>query len=279
VEQTWPAPTIPSSPPAGWFPDPYGGPNLRYWDGTRWTPLQASTGKPAREEFVPLPVSVAVLAVVVTAVSLTASKYVVQALADHYQFPIAVFVLIAALVGYGPLLICCRFAVNRWGTGSIRNDLGFKFKVVDIGWGPLTWFACMAAQFAVAIVIYAFHIPIESNTEGVSKFASDRTYVISFAILAVVAAPLVEELVFRGMILRGLRSRLSTSLSVGTQGVLFGAAHIDPIRGTGNIGLVMILSAVGIVLGGSAYLLRRLAPTMISHALTNTLALVFVLTR
>jgi hypothetical protein len=26
-----------SSPPAGWYPDPEGGPNPRYWDGERWT--------------------------------------------------------------------------------------------------------------------------------------------------------------------------------------------------------------------------------------------------
>jgi membrane protease YdiL (CAAX protease family) len=67
--------------------------------------------------------------------------------------------------------------------------------------------------------------------------------------------------------------------AVATQGVLFGSAHVDPDRGMGNIGLVLILSAVGVVLGGSALLVRRLAPTMISHAMTNTLAVVLTLTR
>jgi membrane protease YdiL (CAAX protease family) len=276
VEHTWPAP---ATPPPGWFPDPYGGPNLRYWDGSRWTPLQAAAEQPAREEFRTLPIAAAILALVVTAASLIASKFAVEALADRYDFPIAVFVLIAAVIGYGPLVLCARFVVNRWGTGSIRDDLGFRFKVLDIGWGPLTWLCCMAAQFAVAVVIYALNIPIKSNTEGVSRFTGDRTYVISFAILAVVAAPLVEELAFRGMVLRGLRSQLSTWLSVALQGVLFGAAHIDPIRGVGNVGLVMVLSAVGIVLGGAAYLFRRLGPTIISHALTNTIALIFILSR
>jgi hypothetical protein len=41
----------------------------------------------------------------------------------------------------------------------------------------------------------------------------------------------------------------------------------------------MVLSAVGIVLGGAAYLFRRLGPTIISHALTNTIALIFILSR
>ena len=32
-----PPPAAPSSPPAGWYPDPLGGSGRRYWDGSRWT--------------------------------------------------------------------------------------------------------------------------------------------------------------------------------------------------------------------------------------------------
>jgi len=42
----------------------------------------------------------------------------------------------------------------------------------------------------------------------------------------------------------------------------------------GNVGLVLVLSGVGIVFGGAAYLLRRIAPTIIAHAILNTIALV-----
>ncbi len=38
-----------SPPPAGpgWYPDPYGGPSFRYWDGTRWTDALSSAIPPA----------------------------------------------------------------------------------------------------------------------------------------------------------------------------------------------------------------------------------------
>ena len=277
MNSPWAAPTPPRWPPAGWFPDPAGTPSLRYWDGVRWTDFRAQA-RPAREPFATLPVAASVTALVVTIVSLTMSRFVVEWLAD-YRWPIAIYVAIAGVIGYGPLLVCCRVVVNRWGTGSMRNDLGFRFRPVDLGWGPLTWVACVCLQVVVAIIIYALNIPVVSNTEGISKLSGNRGYIISFAILAVVAAPIVEELVFRGVVLRGFASRMPAWSSVGLQGILFGSAHIDPIRGMGNIGLVMILSAVGIVLGGAAYLIRRLAPTMISHAITNTIAVIFTLTR
>src|SRR5262249_25841572 len=142
-----------------------------------------------------------------------------------------------------------------------------------------TWVTCVAAQIVVAILIFVLHIPLQSNTEGISKLSGNRAYIISFAILAVVMAPILEELAFRGVILRGFAGRMPPWAAIGAEGILFGSAHFDPIRGTGNIGLVMILSSVGIVLGGAAYLIRRLAPTMISHAITNTIAVIFTLAR
>ena len=33
----------PPVPPAGWYPDPAGGPAQRYWDGARWTEQTTST--------------------------------------------------------------------------------------------------------------------------------------------------------------------------------------------------------------------------------------------
>ncbi|MEY2754543.1 MAG: hypothetical protein RJB65_901, partial [Actinomycetota bacterium] len=54
-------------------------------------------------------------------------------------------------------------------------------------------------------------------------------------------------------------------------------AHVDPSRGIGNIGLVILLSSVGCVLGGAAVLTRRLAAPMIAHAIVNALAMAIAL--
>jgi hypothetical protein len=79
-------------------------------------------------------------------------------------------------------------------------------------------------------------------------------------------------------VMRGLRARLGAMATVILQAVFFGAAHFDPVRGTGNIGLVMVLSSVGAAFGLGAYLLRRIGPTIVAHAIFNGVVLIIVLT-
>ncbi len=105
-----------------------------------------------------------------------------------------------------------------------------------------------------------------------------RGYVLATLVLAVVAAPVVEEIVFRGFVLKSFLGRMPWVVAVLVQGLLFGAAHFDPVRGAGNIGLVVVLSGAGIVLGGAAYLFRRITPTIIAHAIINALAMTIALT-
>jgi membrane protease YdiL (CAAX protease family) len=262
---------------AAWYPDPSGQPMLRFFDGRVWTdhvvPLAVPVAPHRR-----LPIVVAVGAVLVLVVSLIASRILVEHLVQ-FDWPIVVYVAISVVIGYGPSLWWCWFATARWGTGDRRADLGLRYRWADLGWGPVIWLASLVAQGTMAVVVTALRVPLTSNTEGIGELRLDRTYVISILVTAVVAAPIAEELVFRGLILPGLMSRMHWAWAVIVQGVAFGVAHIDPARGVGNVGLAMILSAVGVILGGAAYLLRRIPPTMLAHAILNAVVLTVVLTR
>jgi membrane protease YdiL (CAAX protease family) len=261
--------------PTGWFPDPWNSTAVRFWDGRAWTghvamPVEAPQPHPT------LPIRAAWGAVVTLLVSLTASRYLLQAISG-FEWPIAVYVAILAILGYVPSLLWCWYASRRWGTGRFRTDVGLSARWADLGWGPVTWGACLVAQIVVGLIVILTRIPFTGNVEDVSDLRADRGYVVSLLVLAVVAAPIAEEIVFRGVVLRGLLSRTHVVAAVGLQGVLFGLAHFDPIRGAGNIGLILVLSAVGCVLGGAAYLLRRIAPTMIAHAILNAIAMTIAL--
>ena len=223
-----------------------------------------------------LPVRAAVGAMIVLTTSLVSSKLLLDALVE-LRWPIAVYVAVLAVVGYGPSLWWCWFVSRRWGTGRLGADIGLVARWSDLGWGPVVWLAAVAAQVAAALVVVTLGVPVAGNTDAVSEGAVDRTYIVSIVLTAVIAAPIVEEMVFRGVVLRGLHRRLALVPAVAAQALLFGLAHVDPVRGTGNVGLVIVLTSVGLALGGAAVLLRRLGPSIVGHALFNGAVLLVVL--
>jgi uncharacterized protein len=119
---------------------------------------------------------------------------------------------------------------------------------------------------------------VRSNTDGISP-SDDRALYLTLAAVAIVAAPIVEELFFRGLLLSALRSRLAAPLAIAVQALVFGAYHASPGYGWDNIGLVLILAGVGVVFGVAAQWSRRLGPGMVGHALINATVFVVLLAR
>ncbi len=233
--------------------------------------------KPKRPPHPTLPMAAGIGALVVLTVSLLASKYVLDLLVD-FEWPVAVYVFLLAVVGYGPSIAWWWFAVGRWGSGDRFGDVGATPRWTDLAWGPLIWLATILVQVFVGAIVLGFDIPLSNNTDDIGELSADRTYAVAIVIAAVIAAPLVEELVFRGLVMRSLLSKLPAVAAIVLQGVLFGVAHIDPVRGIGNIGLALILSGVGISLGTAAYLLRRIGPTVVAHAIFNGVVMILLLT-
>lgn len=223
-----------------------------------------------------LPIRAALWAIVVTVGALVGSRLVLEQLGE-LRWPVVAYALLSVTLAYGPMVAYCVWASRWWGTGHLGDDLGFKVRWADAGWGPVTWLAALAGEIAVAVAVTATNVPIRSNTEGIDQLSGERGVIIALLISAVVAAPVVEELMFRGVILRGFASVMPAWWAVGLQGLLFGAAHVDPSGGAGNVGLVAVLAAVGVVLGGAAYLLRRIGPSIIAHMIFNGVVLMIVL--
>lgn len=264
-----------NTPLPGWYPDPWMPDLLRWWDGVRWTEHRLAPVPPP-EPAPTLPWQVAAGAIASMAVPLVVSRWILHGLAD-LDWPIGVYMVLAALLAYLPPMLFWRYASRRWGSGDAGRDVGLAIQPADAGWGPLTWISSFTVQALLAVLVTRFGIPFQSNTDSVRELRDDRGYVIAILVVSVLVAPVVEEIVFRGLILRGLRSRMPVWLAVAVQGVLFGAAHFSPERGVRNAGLVLVLSGAGIVLGTAAALTKRLAPGMIAHAIINTIAMVVVL--
>jgi len=95
--------------PAGWFPDPWNSAAVRFWDGRAWTGHTAWPGPAPAPPHPTLPIRAAWGAIVTLLVSVIASRYLLEAI-SAFEWPIAVYVAITAVVGYVPALLWCWYA-------------------------------------------------------------------------------------------------------------------------------------------------------------------------
>jgi len=114
----------------------------------------------------------------------------------------------------------------------------------------------------------------QTSTDLVSLFGSGISGLVLAVAMVVVIGPVVEELVFRGALLRGLTSRFGIWPSILTQAALFAALHR-------SVWLFAPMLVLGIVLGWLAESRQSLWPSIVLHALHNAITVVaaFLVTR
>lgn len=88
-------------------------------------------------------------------------------------------------------------------------------------------------------------------------------------VLVVVVAPLTEELLFRGLILRGFLSRYTMRKAVLASAILFGIFHLNPWQFLGA-------AIMGVLFAWLFVRTRSLLPCFFGHALNNALPLILL---
>jgi membrane protease YdiL (CAAX protease family) len=161
----------------------------------------------------------------------------------------------------------CVVASRRYGTGSLVRDFGWRFRPLDLAYGPLAALACV---FAAGLIGTAFHGTrfSGSNTDIITSQRGNSVGVAVVTVIAAVGAPVLEELFFRGFLRTSLASRLGVG-AVWAQAVFFGFAHYQFGLGLGNVSVVCATAGIGVVLGYTAHLSRRLGPGTLAHGLFN----------
>jgi hypothetical protein len=94
----------------------------------------------------------------------------------------------------------------------------------------------------------------------------DQEHPWSSVLLLSLVAPVTEELLFRGLILRGLLARYAAPKAILLSAFLFGLAHFNPWQ-------FVSATVLGVLFGWLFVRTRSLIPCLAGHALTNTLAL------
>ncbi len=266
-------PPPPGIPPVGWHDRD--GP--RYFDGRSWTPPLDRPSDPTVAPGSSGGLRDALLALAVLLLSLLAGG-LGYAVGEELGLPEWISIGVLTVVGYVPPLVWSLRRMGRrlgQGLSAGRSVIG-RPRLADVGIGALVWLSAVVAQAVLAAARLGLGVDIGSNTDGLFEDRGLTLTVIITAVAAVVAAPLVEEVVFRGVILPALVPRLGRVVAVVTQAIVFGAVHVDP-SGSGGLGLAIVLSGVGAVFGVATLLTGRLWPSIIGHALFNGVVLAVVL--
>jgi membrane protease YdiL (CAAX protease family) len=126
-----------------------------------------------------------------------------------------------------------------------------------------------------AIVASAVTIGITMQLLGRTEIpnpleAFGEEWVVPNAILALLLAPICEEILCRGLWFGGLRQRLRFGWSALISGALFGLIHGDAVR-------FASLAVTGVILAAVYERRRTLGASIAAHATVNVLALVGLL--
>jgi uncharacterized protein len=190
------------------------------------------------------------------------------------QHPSAEIALVLQTLGvYIPVVLLLVLALPRLARRSLR-ELGLRMPT----FGDLAWGAAAAATMFVAIEVvgaieeHFVHTKISETAVDLLKSAHGPI-LYTFSVFAVVAAPFVEELVFRGFVVNALLRYMPPAIAILLSGVIFGLAHGD----AHSLPAIAPLAAGGIVLGAFYHRTGSLAVTMIAHGTFNLISVVGLL--
>ena len=138
-----------------------------------------------------------------------------------------------------------------------------------------------AARVAVGIVAAALtHGRAAAEASNVRLHAATASTVVLLVLLAVVIAPVTEELMFRGVMLRWLMQRTGFWPAALVSTAVFAGLHAYEVRTLA--GALTLVAGVGVLGLGNCYLVRitgRLVPGIMVHATFNALAVLVAVLR
>lgn len=161
------------------------------------------------------------------------------------------------------------------GSRSMRHDYGLAFTARDVVTGvPLGVFCqfvlVTAVNWPLARLFPGVFSPedVEQRARELSDSASGAWVIVLVAVV-VVGAPLIEELVYRGLVQQGLANSLGATRAWCVAAVLFAAIHFAPVEFPG-------LLAFALVLGWCYRRTSRLGLSVVTHMAFNAAGLAVV---
>ena len=172
-------------------------------------------------------------------------------LSTFTALPRVQLLLLAAALANAALLVFLRWkAKARWQPWQLLGQARpWHFAVLPA--------VVVAAQLVLSLLHY-LHLP---DSMG-AKFQELSHSLVVALLLGAVAAPVLEELLFRGVVLNGLLRNYRPWVGIGQSALLFGLIHFNPAQSVSA-------ALLGLLLGWLFYRTRSLGLCIMVHAINN----------
>jgi len=163
--------------------------------------------------------------------------------------------LLGLFFGVGLLIVIV--AVVPLGRAALPA-LGFR----AVGWKPLV--LGTLGTIALSVAVSQLGIEPQGVKQAMQIAREPAAFLITLFLLAVLA-PLVEELVFRGLLYGWIESRWGAGLAFVVSSLAFAAAHVEPAH-------ALLVLPLGLIFGLLRWRTRSLWPSLVAHMANNGLA-------
>jgi len=168
--------------------------------------------------------------------------------------------------------------VARWKGNGVVEDFRWRFKPIDLlsgfGMALLLLIAALVMSGAVSSAVGLDPGADESTNTQIITDAADPAALWIVLVSAVVLAPIVEELFFRGLCLRAIEKRFGTTAAVLGSTFLFTLPHFTNPSLAGTAVLFSVIGSIGLILALVVVKTGRLGPAVIAHALFNAVGVI-----
>lgn len=171
--------------------------------------------------------------------------------------------LIYALAVVATYAVIIRRRRGNWG------DIGFRTPpLIAVLLTPIIFFGQLMALMIVNVILQAIIGSFENpQTEALTDPSgfSWLNFAFVFTVGAIIA-PIVEEMIFRGLLYQWLRAHTSAVVAIVVSGAIFSVVHVYPV-------ILLPLFAVGVILAAVFEWTKSLWITIMLHFFQNALAI------
>ncbi|MFL6466628.1 MAG: CPBP family intramembrane glutamic endopeptidase [Pyrinomonadaceae bacterium] len=169
--------------------------------------------------------------------------------------------LLAVVPAHIFTLIFAWLVVTRRGHFSFWETLGFKS-------GGILWWHYVLIFFAFAsFAVFVNSFFSENENEFTRLLKSSRSAVYVIALIATLSAPLVEEVVYRGVLYSALQRTTGVPAAIAVVTLLFASVHALQYYETPSI--LFLLTVLSLILTVMRAFSKNLLPCIIFHTIVN----------